>query len=132
MNNYSQYYQNLIKPDFAPPEWVFGFAWGIIYPLMAVAFVYIALLVQKGKLPKKALWIYIVNIFFNLLFTPIQFGLQNNLLSAIDILIVVGTLFYLQVILFKKSKLSFILLLPYLLWGTFATILQITITYLNF
>ena len=132
MNNYSEYYQALIKPSFAPPEWVFGLAWGIIYPLMAIAFVYIAYLIHKGVLSKKVMWVYIINIIFNLLFTPIQFGLQNNVLSMIDILIVVGTLFYLQTILCKKSKLAFILLLPYLLWGTFATILQVTITYLNF
>lgn len=130
--DYTYWYSQLIKPSFAPPEWVFGLAWGIIYPLIAIAFVYLVYEISKKKAPKWLLWLFAANMVGNLLFTPIQFGLKNNILSSIDILFVLVTLLWLEIELFKKSKLTFVLLLPYLLWGAFATVLQLTITVLNY
>jgi len=128
---YQTYYNLITKPFFAPPGWVFGLAWGIIYPLVAVALIYLIYLVVKKRVPSLLLWIYTINIAANLLFTPIQLSLGSTPLATLDILIVLGTLAYFEFKVWKHSKFIFYLLIPYLLWGTFATILQITILFLN-
>lgn len=77
---------------------------------------------------------FALNLFFNFIFTPIQFGLKNNLLAAVDIILVVGTLVWaLYSIWHASPELRWVVYvnIPYLLWGTFATCLQLTVTYLN-
>jgi len=129
--DYSTYYQSITKPFFAPPEWVFGFAWSIIYPLIALALVLTIYYVYKRRMPQYLLGIFIVNMVANVLFTPIQLGLQNNILATLDILIVLGTLLYFEYKVFRFSKFVFFLMLPYLLWGAYATALQLSILFLN-
>lgn len=128
MKTYQEFYQAIEKPFFAPPEWVFGVAWGVIYPLIAIAFLY---LLFKKKVPPPLLLVFIVNLVANFLFTPIQLGLEPLWPATIDILVVLGTLLYFEFKILRYSKVIFVLLLPYLLWGAFATILQITITLIN-
>ncbi len=75
-----------------------------------------------------------LNLFFNFIFTPLQFGLKNNLLAAIDILFVLGTLVWaLYAVWHYAPELRWVVYanLPYLAWVSFATVLQLTITYLN-
>lgn len=77
---------------------------------------------------------FLLNLVFNFAFTPIQFGLKNNLLAACDILLVLVTLIWALWGLWRSSvDLRWIVYanIPYLLWVSFATILQLTITYLN-
>ncbi len=74
---------------------------------------------------------FILNLIFNFAFTPLQFGLKNNLLAAIDILLVLGTLIWLMVAIYPHAKWIAYIQIPYLLWVSFATVLQLTITYLN-
>jgi tryptophan-rich sensory protein len=74
---------------------------------------------------------FLLNIVFNLAFTPIQFGLQNNLLASIDILLVVGTLVWALWVIFPHVPWVTYSNIPYLAWGLFATVLQLTITILN-
>lgn len=131
MQTYQQFYQSIEKPFFAPPDWVFGVAWSIIYPLIALAFVYALYLVSKKKLPAYLIGIFLVNIAANLLYTPIQLGLESLWPASLDILLILGTLVFFEYKVFRYSKLVFLLLLPYLLWGAFATILQLTITFTN-
>jgi tryptophan-rich sensory protein len=77
---------------------------------------------------------FALNLVFNFAFTPLQFGLQNNLLAAIDILLVLGTLVWaLYAVWHAVPELHWVVYvnLPYLLWVSFATVLQITITIMN-
>jgi len=131
MDTYPVYYDALIKPFFAPPTFVFGIAWGIIYPLIFISFIYLVFLAYKKRAPRYLVWVFLLNMLGNISFTPVQFGLQNNILSAIVILFVLITLLYFEIKIWKHSKIIFWLMMPYLLWGAFATILQITITLLN-
>lgn len=131
MKTYPEFYQYIDKPFFAPPDWVFGVAWGIIYPLIAIAFVYLAYLTWKKKVPVTLIVVFAINLIANFLFTPIQLGLDALWPASVDILVVLGTLLYLEWKLLKYSKTLFVLLLPYLLWGAFATVLQLTITFIN-
>ena len=74
---------------------------------------------------------FILNLIFNFAFTPLQFGLKNNLLAAIDILLVLGTLVWLMVAIYPHARWITFVQIPYLLWVSFASVLQLTITYLN-
>lgn len=131
MDNYTDWYEVLNKPFFAPPDFLFGVAWGIIYPLIFIALILVAVQFSKQIVTRTTLWLFFFNLVFNFLFTPIQFGLKNNLLSTLDILLVLITLVLLQKRLWSESRIAFWLLIPYLLWGSFATVLQISITLLN-
>lgn len=74
---------------------------------------------------------FILNLIFNIIFTPIQFGLKNNLLALIDIVLVLVTLIWAMVAIYPHAKWITYIQIPYLLWVSFAIILQITVTYLN-
>lgn len=130
MNTYTEY-AAYIKPDWAPPAYLFGPVWTILYAIIAITFGYVIYMWWKGKLSWKTVLPFKLNLLFNLLFTPIQFGLQNNLLAAIDILLVLGTLIWAMVVIWKKYRWVALANIPYLAWVSFATILQLTITYLN-
>ena len=74
---------------------------------------------------------FVLNVIFNLAFTPIQFGLKNNYLAMVDILLVFMTLIWAMVKIYPVNKVITYLQVPYLVWVSFATVLQVTITYLN-
>lgn len=133
MNEPSQYAQ-LIKPFWSPPAWLFGPVWTVLYVIIVASFGIVFYKAFTGKLAWLVALPFALNLVFNLAFTPIQFGLKNNLLASLDILLVVGTLIWaLWAVWQAAPKLHWIVYanIPYLLWGTFATCLQLTITYLN-
>jgi len=133
MNTYN-WYSQIIKPSWSPPSWIFGPVWTVLYAIIAVTFGNVFYKALTGKIPLIVTLPFLLNIIFNLAFTPLQFGLKNNLLALIDILLVLGTLIWALYALWKFSpQLHWIVYfnIPYLLWVSFATILQLTITYLN-
>ncbi len=130
MNSYT-IYSALIKPEWAPPSSVFGPVWTALYILIAVSYVFVFYSVFKKTLPQKIALPFVLNIIFNLAFTPIQFGLKNNILALIDILLVLGTLIWAMTTIYSRHKWVMWINIPYLLWVLFATILQATITVLN-
>lgn len=124
-------YQDYIKPDWAPPAWLFGPVWTALYAIIIVSFGYVVWKWWKGKLDFAFVLPFLLNLVFNLVFTPIQFGLNNLPLASLDILLVLGTLIWAMVKISKKYRWVAIANIPYLLWVTFATTLQLTILYLN-
>lgn len=130
--DYSTYYATLIKPAFAPPEMWFGIAWSIIYPLIALAFVLLLKRHFEKKLTSDELIpLFVLNMIGNALFTPVQLGLRSNALASLIIVWILFTLGWFMVRVYRDSKLIFWLLVPYLLWVSFATVLQLSITSLN-
>ena len=125
------WYLELTKPWFAPEPWVFGLAWGIIYPFIIVAFAWVIYLAVQGQISKIVLVPLLINIVFNLSFTYVQFGLQNNFLAMTWIIVVLLSLGWVLYLVWPVARMPVVLLLPYAGWGTFATCLQISITYLN-
>ncbi len=133
MNSYN-WYSQLIKPSWSPPSWLFGPVWTFLYAIIVVSFGTVFYKTFTGKLSWLIALPFALNLLFNFIFTPIQFGLKNNLLASVDILLVIGTLVWALVSLWHAAPdLRWIVYanIPYLLWGTFATCLQLTITYLN-
>lgn len=125
------WYQALQKPSFAPPSWVFGAAWGILYPIIFLTFGFVFWKVYTKKWKLSLALPFALNLLFNFAFSPIQFGLQNNLLAAVDITLVVFTLLWAMHAVWDKSRIVAYLQIPYLLWGLFATLLQYSVTLLN-
>ena len=133
MDSYN-WYSQLIKPTWSPPSYVFGPVWTILYAIIFVSFGTVFYRAFTGKLAWVVALPFILNLIFNFSFTYFQFGLKNNLLAAIDILLVLITLVWALVALWKAyPDLRWVVYanIPYLLWVSFATVLQLTITYLN-
>lgn len=130
MNSYN-WYSTLIKPSWAPPSWLFGPVWTFLYILIAASFGTVFYKAFKGQIPWIIALPFILNLVFNFSFTYFQFGLQNNLLAAIDILLVLGTLVWAMIVIYPHAQWITYIQIPYLLWVSFATVLQLTITFLN-
>lgn len=126
------WYQQLARPSWAPASWLFGPVWAFLYAIIAFSFgkVFYKVFITK-QLPWRVALPFILNLFFNFAFTPLQFGLKNNLLAAIDILLVLGTLIWAMLLIYKRVRWIALVNIPYLLWVSFATVLQLTVTYLN-
>lgn len=125
------WYDTLKKPSFAPPAWLFGPVWTLLYILIAVSFGYVTYQVWLGNIPRIVLVPLALNLLFNALFTPIQFGLRNLWLATVDIFLVLGTLILSILVIFPYVEWASLINIPYLLWVSFATILQCTVTYMN-
>lgn len=91
MNTYT-WYETLVKPTWAPPAWLFGPVWTVLYVIIAVSFGMVFYKAYTKQIPWMVALPFALNLVFNFAFTPIQFGLKNNLLASADILLVVGTL----------------------------------------
>ena len=125
----SVWYYNLTKPPLAPPEWIFLAVWSILYFSMLVA---LLLYLFKPAQNKKSGYIYFaVQLILNLLWTPAFFYLQNIILALIVIILL--DIFVILTIksFYKVSKISGLILMPYLLWILFATYLNIGYLVLN-
>ena len=131
MNKAYNWYSQLIKPTWSPPSWLFGPVWTILYCLIAVSYGYVGYLFLNKKISFAIILPFILNLIFNFSFTYFQFGLKSNILAAIDITLVLVTLVWAMVAIYPHIKWVALINIPYLLWVCFATILQLTITYLN-
>lgn len=130
MTTYTSY-QALIKPTWSPPSWIFGPVWSVLYAIIAVSFGKVFWMAAHKELPLVVALPFALNLIFNFSFTYLQFGLKNNTLAAIDILLILTTLIWALVAIYPHVKWVALANIPYLLWVSFATILQLTITYLN-
>lgn len=131
MYDAAAWYAALIKPSFAPPSWLFSPVWSVLYIIIAVTFIRVFYLAWKRVIPSNVAVPFILNLAFNLAFSPIQFGLQNNYFAAVDILLVLGTLVWAIVAIWPYSRSLAYWQIPYLAWVGFATVLQLSVTWLN-
>ena len=119
------------KPSWAPPAWVFGPVWTILYALIAVSFGYVGYRYAMGALPAILALPFILNLVFNILFTTFQFRLRNFTLAALDVVLVWLTLVWAIVAIWPVAPWVAYVNLPYLAWVSFATVLQLTVTAMN-
>jgi len=105
--------------------------WSVLYVIIIISFGTVFYKAWKRELPRTIALPFILNIIFNLLFSPLQFTLQNNFLAGVDILLVLGTLIWALWAIYSRVKWVALVNIPYLLWVLFAAVLQISITILN-
>ncbi len=139
----SNWYSTLLKPSWAPPSWVFGPVWTVLYIIIAITFGTVFYKFFKGVIPWTVALPFALNLVFNFAFTYFQFGLKNNLLASIDIILVLATLIWAMIALYQFSltnhietgapSLAWIVYanIPYVLWVCIATVLQLSVTWLN-
>ena len=125
------WYQQLAKPSWAPPSWLFGPVWTVLYVGIAVTFGTVFYSAAKGRIPALVALPFVLNLAFNFAFTPLQFGLRSNMLAAVDILLVLGTLAWAILAVRPFAPWIAWAQIPYLLWVTFATVLQLSVTWMN-
>lgn len=118
------WYATLDKPVFSPPNWVFGPVWTILYLLMGIS---LYLVWQKKKVPA----VFWVQLALNALWSVIFFGLKNPVLAMLDIAVLWVAIYLTIKSFYSISKIAAYLLLPYLIWVTFASILNLSIVILN-
>ncbi len=123
----SSWYMTLNKPPFNPPSWVFGPVWTLLYLLMGVSLY----LVWIRKFDKNAFTFFGIQLFLNALWSVLFFGIKSPLLALVEIIFlwaaILITIFY----FYKINKISAYLLIPYILWVSFAAILNFAIFMLN-
>lgn len=127
----TSWYQYLNKPSFNPPNFIFGPVWTLLYTLMGIS---LYLIWQKGpKNPKTkfALRLFGLQLFLNFLWTIIFFGLKNPGLAFVEIVFLWLSILLVIQKFWQIKKEAAILLIPYILWVSFAALLNYNIYILN-
>jgi len=127
----SGWYQNLNKPFFTPPNWLFGPVWTTLYILIGIS----AFLIWKKGLEnhpvKIALAFFVAQLVLNALWTPLFFGLKSPFIALVEI-VILWIIILLTIIKFTKlSMLAALMLVPYILWVSYAAVLNAAIYLLN-
>jgi len=125
------WYASLEKPFFTPPNWLFAPAWFTLYVLMGVA----AFIVWRKGLGKRgvksALVIFLVQLVINALWSIVFFGLKSPIAGAVVIIVLWIAILFTILKFFRLSVVAGALLIPYILWVSFATALNVSIWMLN-
>jgi tryptophan-rich sensory protein len=131
MANWQPWYNSLKKPAFTPGSSTISLIWTILYPIIFVSFGLVFYKAFKKEISWRVALPFILNLIFNFAFTPIQFGLQNLPLASFDILLVWLTIVWGMVSIYPYSKTIAVAQIPYLIWVSIASYLQLSITWLN-
>jgi tryptophan-rich sensory protein len=126
----STWYTTIQKPSFNPPNWIFGPVWTLLYIMIGLSFYFIWVKLSAAEF-KLQFVVYSFQLLLNFLWSVLFFGLRNPLLSFIEIVLLWLSILYLVLSFYKLSAISSFLLIPYLLWVTFASILNLSIVILN-
>ncbi len=120
----------LNKPFFAPPNWLFGPAWAILFFLMAIA-LYIVWQKWPAKEAKWAMALYLAQLALNVLWNYLFFGMHRIDLGLIEIVVLLAMIVLTVNAFYKVDKRAAYLMVPYLLWVAFATCLNAAIWLAN-
>lgn len=124
-------YKSLIKPTFAPPSWVFAIVWPILYLLMAIAAYRIWMLGKQGEDIRKATKLYLFQLFLNFLWTIIFFRFRLIGLAFFELMLLLIFILLTTFEFFRLDKFAGLLMIPYILWVSFAGVLNFTFWMLN-
>jgi len=126
-NSISTWYVDLNKPGFNPPNWIFGPVWTILYLMMGISLY----LVWTKKYDRTTLLIFGTQLFLNTIWSIIFFGLKMPLYAFIEIIFLWIAILMTIIYFYRINRTSAYLLIPYILWVTFASILNLYIFILN-
>ena len=121
------WYSSLTLSPYNPPSWVFGPVWTTLYVFMSLAIWKVWTKLYETKI----LIIYFIHILFNASWSIVFFGFHEILLSLINLIIILAMVIYLTIIFKSRDNLSFLLMVPYLLWSSYALFLNASILILN-
>ena len=130
-DNQSEQYTEFKQPKFAPPSWLFGPVWTILYILMGVATFLVWKVGAANANVKTALIIFGIQLIFNMLWTYLFFGLNLRGVAFVEIILLWGLILTNIILYWRIKPVAGILLLPYILWVSFASVLNFSIWRLN-
>lgn len=122
--NVNSPWYSAIKPQITPPNFVFPIAWTILFILIAISMFFAWENSKNKKQRIKVAWLFGVNLFFNMIWSFLFFGLRSRILGFVDILIVWFSIAVLMIGIYKSSKVASWILLPYLFWVSYATLIN--------
>ena len=126
------WYPTLVKPSFNPPNWIFAPVWTSLYVMMGVAagLIWNQITTQKAAVTK-ALPFFVIQLILNALWSYLFFGLHNLMLATIEVVLLWLMIFETYSQFAKINKTASYLMLPYLAWVSFASVLTASICWLN-
>ena len=124
------WYQTLNKPSFNPPDWIFGPVWTTLYILMGIS-VWLVWKTEPSKTRTIRIRIFCLQLFFNVFWTYLFFGIQRIDLGLIEIFFLIFLITTNIIYFLKTNKIAGYLLIPYLIWVLYASILNYNIWILN-
>ena len=127
----NSWYEKLSKPSWSPPARLFGPVWTVLYLGILITYGAAAVMFANSQIEWFVFLPFLLNILFNILFTPIQFVLKKNNLALIDILLILATLIWALIRIYPFAPWILWVNIPHLLWVSFAAVLQASITWLN-
>lgn len=125
------WYAAQVKPPLNPPNWIFGPVWSILYTMMGIA---IFLVIKDGITPgvvKAAVWMFAAQLAFNTLWSVVFFGAKNALFAIPIIALMWGCILGCIILFWGISRPASVMMMPYLLWVSFASYLNVGIYWLN-
>ncbi|MDH5760349.1 MAG: tryptophan-rich sensory protein [Gemmatimonadota bacterium] len=128
---FMDWYNSLAKPAWTPEPAFIGLMWQIIYPIIILTFGFVFVQAARRRIPRAVVIPFLINLVANVVFTPIQFGLRNLTLASIDILVVWGSIVWLVMAIWKHHRWVAVAQAPYFSWVSIATVLQLSITWMN-
>jgi translocator protein len=126
-----EWYNSLAKPSWTPAPSTISLIWMILYPIILISFGFVFVQSFRGKVPWRVAVPFAVNLFANLLFMPIFSGLRNVPLAAADIVIVWATILWCVAAVWPVSRWVALAQVPYFVWVSIASVLQLSITVMN-
>lgn len=126
----TDWYVGINKPSFNPPNYLFGPVWTTLYILMGISF-YMILQTPATEFRKKAIAIFCIQLFLNFCWSFIFFKFQLLGLAFIEIIFMLLSIITMITVFYKINKTTALLQIPYLLWVSFASVLNGSIWYLN-
>lgn len=125
------WYAALKKPSFSPPNWLFGPVWIVLYVLMGISLYIVWKKRLKNKEIRVGILLFGIQLVLNTLWSIIFFGLQNPMYAFVEIVVLWFAITLTIYHFWKIDKKAAYLLIPYILWVTFASILNFSIWRLN-
>lgn len=129
INAIKTWFTTLNKPSFNPPNYLFGPVWTVLYILMGISLYYI--ITTTHQLKNKALVLFVIQLFLNLWWSLIFFYWHNIGLALVDIILMWASIIACIYIFLRIKPVAAYLFIPYFIWVTFATALNVAIYFLN-
>lgn len=127
--DWTTWYNGLVKPSWQLAPATIELIWQILYPVILISFGLVFLQAFRGKLRVVIALPFAINLVANLIFMPIQFGMRNLPLAAADILILWATIIWMSVTIWPVYRGVSVTQIPYFVWISLATELQLSITW---
>jgi benzodiazapine receptor len=125
------WYATLQKPAFNPPNWIFAPVWTLLFLLMGISLFLIWQRISGNRAAKQALLVFGAQLVLNIIWSVLFFGLHNPLCAFIEIIVLWIAILATLVSTYRTSRIGGILLIPYILWVSFAAYLNLSLWQLN-